>query len=223
MSQNDLKAQKEWTDDNLATRFIRPSTSTAASPMLFVKKKKGSLRPCQDCRGLNKSTIKDRYHLPPIDETLTQLAKAQIVTKKNIRDAYNLIRIKGGDKWKKALQTQYGLFEFLVMPLGLTNAPATIQRYVNETLRPYLDQFCTAYLEDVLVHSENLEEHTTHVRLVLELLQKAGHQVKPQKCEFDKTTTEYLGVIITPNSLQMDLKKVDAVMEWPVPQKLRDV
>ena len=99
------------------------------------------------------------------------------------------------------------------MLFGLTNAPATFQWYVNETLQPYLNQFCTAYLDDVLVYSENPEEHTTHVRLVLELLQKAGLQVKPQKCEFDKTTIEYLGVIITPNGLQMDLKKVDAVME----------
>ena len=99
------------------------------------------------------------------------------------------------------------------MPFGLTNAPATFQRYVNETLRPYLDQFCTAYLDDVLVYSENPEEHTTHVRL----LQRAGLQVKPQKCKFDKTTTEYLGVIITPNGMQMDPKKVSTLMDWPVP------
>ena len=109
------------------------------------------------------------------------------------------------------------------MPFGLTNAPATFQQYVNETLRPYLDQFCTAYLDDVLVYSENPKEHTTHVRLVLELLQDAGLQVKPQKCEFDNTTPEYLGVIITPIGLQMDPKKVSAVMDWPVPKKLRDV
>ena len=223
ISQNELKAQKEWIDDNLAKGSIQPSSSPAASPMLFVKKKEGSLRPCLDYRGLNKGTIKDRYLLPLIDETLTCIAKAKIVTKMDIRDAYNLIRIKEGDEGKTALRTRYGLFEFLVMPFGLTNAPATFQRYVNETLRPYLDQFCTTYLDDVLVYSENLEEHTTHVRLVLELLQKASLQVKPQKCEFDKTTTEYLGVIITLNGLQMDPKKVSVVMEWPISQKLRDV
>ena len=122
-----------------------------------------------------------------------------------------------------ALCTHYGLFEFLVIPFGLTNTPATFQRYVNETLRLNLDQFCTAYLDDVLVYSENPEERTTHVRLVLELLQRAGLQVKPRKCEIDKTTTEYLGVIITPNGLRMDPKKVSAVMVWPVPQKLCDV
>ena len=93
-----------------------------------------------------------------MDETLTRIAKAKIVTKIDIRDAYNLSRSKEGDRWKTAPNTCYGLFEFSVMPFGLTNAPATFQRYVNETLRPYLDQSCTAYLDDVLVYSENPEE-----------------------------------------------------------------
>ena len=106
--------------------------------MLFVKKKECSLRPCLDYRGQIKGTIKDRYPLPLIDETLTRIAKAKIVTKIDIRDAYNLIRIKEGDEWKTAIRTCYGLFEFLVMPFGLTNAPATFQPSVNETLRPYL-------------------------------------------------------------------------------------
>ena len=136
MSQNELKAPKEWIEDILAKEFIRPSSSPAASPMLFVKKKEGSLRPCLDYRGLNKGTIKDRYPLPLIDETLTRIAKAQIVPKIDIRDTYNRIRIKEGDKWKTALHTRYSLFEFLVMPFGLTNAPATFQRYVNELSDP---------------------------------------------------------------------------------------
>ena len=191
--------------------------------MLFVKKKEGSLRPKLNHCGLSKGTIKDRYPLSLIDETLTRIAKAKTVPRIEIRDAYNLIPIKERDEWKTALRTHYGLFEFLVIPFGHTNAPAAFQRYVKETLQPYLDQFCTAYLDDLLVYSENLEEHTTHFRLVLELLQRAGHQVKPQKCELDKTTTEYLGVIITPNGLKMDPKKVSAVMNWPIPQKLRDV
>ena len=134
MSQNELKAQKECIDDNLAKGIIRPSSSPAASPRLFIKKKEGSLRSCLDYHGLNKGTIKDRYPLPLIDETLTRIAKAKIVTKIDIRDAYNLIWIKEGDEWKTALRTRYGLFDFLVMPFGLNNAPATFQRYVNETL-----------------------------------------------------------------------------------------
>jgi transposase InsO family protein len=223
MSPTELNAQKEWLDDNLAKGFIRPSSSPAASPMLFVKKKEGSLRPCLDYRGLNKGTIKDRYPLPLINETLTTVAKAKIITKIDIRDAYNLIRVKAGDEWKTAFRTRFGLFEFLVMPFGLTNAPATFQRYVNETLRPYLDVFCTAYLDDVLVYSEDPAEHEGHVRKVLQALQAAGLQVKPQKCEFNKTTTEYLGVVVTPLGLQMNPEKVSAVRDWPTPSRLKDV
>ena len=117
LSQNELKAQKEWIDDMLAKGFIRPSSSPAATSMLFVKKKEGSLRPCLDYRGLNKGTVKDRHLLPLINETLTRIAKAKIITKIDIGDDYNLIWIKEGDEWKTAIRTHFGLFEFLVMPL----------------------------------------------------------------------------------------------------------
>ena len=149
--------------------------------MLLVKTKEGSLQPCLDSRGLNKGTIKDRYPLPLIDETLTDIAKAKILIKIDIRDAYNLIRIKEGDEWKTALRTRYGPFEFLVMPFGLSNAPATFQHYVNETLRPYLDQFCTAYLDDVLVNSENPEDHTTQSPTSSRINTKSGSSGKTPK------------------------------------------
>ena len=207
LSQNELKAQKEWTDDMLDKGFIRPSSIPAAASMLFVKKKEGSLRPCLDYRGLNKGTVKDRYPLPLINKTLTRIAKAKIITKIDIREAYNLIRIKEGDEWKTAFRTRFGLFEFLVMPFRLTNAPATFQRYINNTLRPYLDLFCTAYLEDVIIYCDTQEEHNEHVQLVLELLTGAGLHAKPQKCEFGKTSTKYLRVLIAPNGIEMDPKK----------------
>lgn len=223
LSPKELHAQKEWIDDMLTKGFIRPSSSPAASTMLFVKKKEGSLRPCLDYRGLNKITIKDRYPLPLISETLTNISRAKIVTKIDIRDAYNLLRIKEGDEWKTAFRTRFGLYEFLVMPFGLTNAPATFQRYINSVLRPYLDVFCTAYLDDVMVYSEDPAKHEGHVRTVLEALAKAGLQAKPQKCEFGVSTVEYLGVLVTPDGIQMDPAKVSAVRDWPVPTRLKEV
>src|SRR5690606_7659833 len=168
LSHNELKTLREWLDDNLSKGFIRASSSPAGAPILFVKKKDGSLRLCVDYRGINEGTIKNRYPLPLIKETLNQLSRAKIYTTLDIRGAYNLVRMAEGDEWKTAFRTRYGLFESLVMPFGLTNAPATFQHFINDVLRPYLDQFCTAYLDDILIYSDNLEDHVKHVRLVLQ-------------------------------------------------------
>ena len=113
--------------ENLQSGFIRSSNSPAGAPILFVKKKDGSLRLCYDFRGLNRITRKDRYPLPRITDLLDALRKAQIYTKIDLRSAYNLVCIAKGDEWKTAFQTRFGLFEMLVMPFGLCNAPATFQ------------------------------------------------------------------------------------------------
>ena len=197
LSPPELSGLYEWLDENLDKKFIRESSSPAASPILFVKKKEGSLRLCVDYRGLNEGTIKNRYPLPLVKETFMQLSRAKIFTKLDIRGPYNLIRMRAGEEWKTAFRTRYGLFESLVMPFGLTNAPATFPVYINDALRPFLDRFCTAYLDDILIYSENEEQHIEHVKQILEALTKAGLQVKPQKCEFHTNNIEYLGFIIT--------------------------
>ena len=142
MSATELQEIRKWFEENLSKGFIRASSSSCASPILFVKKKDGSLRLCVDYRALNDITIKDRYPLPRIEETLNQIRGARYFTRLDLRSVYNLIRIKDGDEGKTAFRTRYGLFEFLVMPFGLTNAPATCQRFVNDTLREFLDVFC---------------------------------------------------------------------------------
>jgi len=138
LSNNELETVREWIDDNLTKKFIRASSSPAAAPILFVKKPDGSLRLCIDYRGLNEVTIKDRYPLPLIQETLMRLQKAKYYTSLDLPSAYNLVRIAEGDEWKAAFRTRYGLFEPLVMQFGLTNAPATFQHFINDTLRPFL-------------------------------------------------------------------------------------
>lgn len=186
LSKTELQALREWIDENLSKGFIRASSSPAGAPILFVKKKDGSLRLCVDYRGLNEGTIKNRYPLPLIRETLNQLSKARYYTTLDIRSAYNLIRVAEGDEWKTAFRTRYGLFESLVMPFGLTNALADFQRFINEVLHPFLDQFCTAYLDDILIYSNTLTEHKEHVRKVLDLLSQNGLHLKPEKYEFHK-------------------------------------
>jgi len=109
------------------------------------------------------------------------------------------------------------------MPFGLTNVPADFQRFINETLAPFLDHFTSAYLDDILIYSDTMEEHTRHVHRVLERLTDAGLDLKPEKCEFHKTEVKYLGLIIGADGIKMDLSKVETVKAWPPPENLRDV
>ena len=223
LSKLELQALRQWIDENLSKGFIRASSSPAGAPILFVKKKGGSLRLCVDYRGLNEGTIKNRYPLPLIRETLMQLSKPRYYTTLDVRGAYNLLRIAEGEEWKTAFRTRYGLFESLVMPFGLTNAPADFQRFINDVLHPFLDNFCTAYLNDILIYSDTLQEHKIHVRQVLEVLAKAGLHLRPEKCEFHRTEVTYLGLIISNKWVKMDPRKVEAVTMWESPANLHDV
>jgi hypothetical protein len=223
LSRFELQALREWLDENLSKGFIRASSSPAGAPILFVKKPGGGLRLCVDYRGLNEGTIKNRYPLPLIRETLMRLSKARYYSTLDVCGAYNLLRIAEGDEWKTAFRTRYGLYESLVMPFGLTNAPADFQRFINDVLHPFLDVFCTAYLDDILVYSETLEDHRAHVRQVLEVLSKAGLHLQPEKCHFHKTEVKYLGLIITADGVKMDPAKVEAVVSWESPRNLHDV
>ena len=166
-----------------------------------------------DYRDLNKKTINNRYPLPLIQETLMQLSKTQYFTKLDIRGSYNLIRMAKGDEWKTAFRTRYGLFESLVMPFGLINAPATFQAYINETLSEYLDRFCSAFLDNTIVYPQTLEEYIVHVRQVLQQLSDAGLHLNSKKCEFHQTKTSYLGLIIGRNVVRMQPEKVQAIQE----------
>jgi len=223
LSPSQLSALYEWLNENLHKKFIRELSSGAASPILFVRKKEGSLGLCVDYRGLNERTINNRYPLPLVKETFIQPSQAKIFTKLDIRRAYNLIRIRAGEEWKTAFHIPYGLFEPLVMPFGLNTAPATFQAYINDALLPFLIRVCTAYHDDILIYSEDEEQHIEHVKQIREALTKAGLQVKPQKCEFHTNNVEYLGFIITMEGLRMDPAKITKIIEWPIAKKLRDV
>ena len=223
LSKPELQALRQWIDENLSKGFIRASSSPAGAPILFVKKKDSSLRLCVDYRGLNEGTIKNRYPLPLIRETLMQLSRARYYTTLDIRGAYNLLRMAEGEEWKTAFRTCYGLFKSLVMPFGLTNAPADFQQFINDVLHPFLDNFCTAYLDDILIYSDTLQEHTIHVKQVLEVLAKAGLHLKLEKCEFHRTEVTYLGLIISNEGVKMDPRKVKAITKWESPRNHHDV
>jgi hypothetical protein len=223
LSRTELEALWKWLDENLSKGLICASSSAAGTPILFVKNSDGSLRLCVDYRGLNEGTIKNCYPLPLLHETLLRLQKAKYITKRDIRGAYNLVRMAAGEEWKTAFRTQYGLFESLVMLFGLTNAPASFQHFINDVLRPYLDVFVTAYLDDILMYSNNLNDHRNHVLKVLEALSKAGLHLKPEKCEFHQQEVKYLGFNISTSGTKMDPAKVATIQEWPEPRNVKHV
>jgi hypothetical protein len=139
------------------------------------------------------------------------LSKAKWFMKLDIHGAYNLIWIAEGEEWKTTFRTCEGLFESLVMTFGLTNALATFQNYINDILAPYLDRFCTTYLDDTLIYSNNFEEHQQYVRLVLDAFAKVGLHLKPEKCEFHQQEVKYLGLIISMEGIKMDPNRIHAI------------
>lgn len=223
LTETELQLLRDYIESNLAKGFIRPSTSPAGAPVLFVPKPGGGLRLCVDYRGLNKITIKNRYPLPLISELLDRLRSAKIFTKIDLRSAYNLVRIREGDEYKTAFRTRYGHFEYLVMPFGLTNAPAAFQSGINEIFYDCLDKFVVIYLDDILIFSNNEEQHEEHVKLVLQRLQDHGLYAKLEKCEFHQTSISYLGYVISPDGISMDKSKVSAINDWSAPKSQKDI
>jgi hypothetical protein len=158
---------REYLDTALKKGWIRASKSLSAVPILFVPKKDEGDRLCVDYRSLNRVAIKNRYPLPLISELLDRLGHAKVFTKLDLRDAYHRLRIKEGDEWKTAFKTRYGLFEYMVMPFGLANAPTTFQAYIHKALGHLVDSICIVYLDDILIYSKDEKEHEKHVKMLL--------------------------------------------------------
>ncbi len=223
LSQPESESMKTYIKEELAKGFIRPSTSPASAGSFFVKKKDGGLRPCIDYRGLKENTVKFRYPLPLVPAALEQLRQARYYTKLDLRNAYNLIRIREGDEWKTAFSTTSGHYEYLVMPFGLANSPSVFQAFMNDIFRDMLDRWVIVYIDDILIYSNTPEEHVSHVRSVLKRLLQHQLYVKAEKCEFHRTNTSFLGYIISQDGVSMDEKKVQAVLDWPQPQTVKEL
>jgi hypothetical protein len=223
MSENELVVLREYLDDMVSKGFIRSSNSPAGAPVLFVKKKDGSLRLCVDYRGLNKITKKNRYPLPLIGNLLDRLKSATVYSKIDLRAGYHNVRIASGHEWKTAFRTRYGSFEYLVMPFGLTNAPATFQYFMNDIFRDMVDICVVVYLDDILIYSENMEQHRQHVRKVLERLRQHNLHAKPEKCMFHASEAEFLGFMVSPAGVTMAENKTQAIQAWPAPTTVKEV
>jgi hypothetical protein len=225
LSPRELAALQEFLQDNLAKGFIRESKSPAGAPILFAPKKDGSLRLCVDYRGLNAITVKNRYPLPLITEIMDRVQGAKYFSKIDLKDAYYRLRVKPGDEWKTAFRTRYGHYEFLVVPMGLTNAPATFQAYINKALQGLVDDFCIVYLDDILVFSKTKEEHDEHLQRICQRLREAELYAKPSKCQFYQQEIEFLGFVIGVQGVRMDPARIETIKEWEnhPPKSYRDL
>lgn len=173
LSPPEKKAMVEYIEEALAAGYICPSTSPDAAGFFFVKKKDKDLRPCINYRGLNSITVPYPYPLPLVPVALEQLQGAKFYTKVDLCSAYNLVWIREEDEWKMAFHTTQRHYEYLVilvMPYGLTNAPAVFQSLINKVFRDMLNHFVIAYIDDSFIYSANLTDHIKHVRSVLSRL-----------------------------------------------------
>jgi len=224
LSETELQTLREWLKEMEKTGKIQRSTSPAGSPILFVPKPSGrGLRLCMDYRGLNKITIPNRYPLPLMQELQDRVQGAQWFTKLDLKNGFNLIRIRQGDEWKTAFRTRYGLFEFNVMPFGLTNAPSTFQDMMNHVLSDVLDMGVLAYMDDILIYAKTEEEHDRLVQEVLRRLQENGLAVSLEKCVWKAQEVEFLGYMIGRDGIKMSNEKVEAVLSWKTPNSLTEV
>src|SRR5919202_2566029 len=173
LSQSELQTLQEYLHEMLEMGKIRPSRSAAAAACFFVPKPHGrGLCFVVDFRGLNAVTIKDKYPLPLMNELLKHASKAKVYTKIDLKNGFNNIRIAEGHEWKTAFRTCYGSYEYLVMPFGLTNAPSTFQRLMNHVLAGLIDKGVIVYIDDILIYSDNLQNHIKIVREMLTRLKE---------------------------------------------------
>jgi len=223
MAESELRELKKQVEDLLSKGYIRPSSSPYGAPVLFVKKKDGSLRLCVDYRALNQISVKNKYPLPRVDELLDRLHGAKVFSKLDLQNGYHQIRITEADIFKSAFKTRYGSYEWTVLPFGMCNAPATFQRLMNDVFHDYLDSFVIVYLDDILIYSRNEAEHREHLEKVLARLREHKLYAKLSKCEFAVPKTEFVGHVVSDNGIATDPNKIEAVKAWPTPSKVTHV
>ena len=210
----------------LALGLIQPSYSPWASGIVMVKKKSGELRFCCDFRPLNDVTVKDAFPLPRIDESLSRIANAKIFTSIDLAWAFWQIPLKKRDRRKTAFACELGLFEWRRMPFGLCNASATFQRSITRALQKIQQRHGSvvmAYIDDIVIATETIEDHLERIREVFECLREAGFKMRAEKCDFMRTETKYLGRVVSAEGIKPDPAAVSKIQEWMPPRNKEEL
>jgi hypothetical protein len=223
MSTIELAELKQQLDKLLGSGFIKPSLSPYGAPVLFVRKKTGELRMCIDYRALNKITIKNSYGLPRISELLDQIRGANYFTTLDLNSGYHQLRVHQNDTQKTAFRTRYGLYEFTVVPFGLTGAPAAFMKFVQFLFHHLLDQSVVVFVDDILIYSKTEIEHRKHVKEVLDILRKNELYAKLPKCQLFQSKVTFLGHVLSKDGLSVEADKIKAMNEWPRPQNRKHI
>jgi hypothetical protein len=223
MATPELAELKEHIKKLLEKGFIRPSSSPWGAPVIFVLKKDGTQRLCMDYHALNEVTVKNMYPLPRIDDLFNQLHGACVFSKIDLQSGYHQLEIQECDILKTTFVSRYGLYEYMVMSFGLTNAPAYFMYLMNKVFMEYLDKFVVMFIDDILVYSRSEEEHEEHLHLPLQKLREHRLCVKLSKCKFWMKQVAFLGHVISKGGIFVDPIKVQDVLSWNAPTSVSDI